>query len=222
LDCLHGNKVRLISDKWYQLDKAIARVRRGEEDKGRHRARFEDGVKEHDEFFGNRKLQALPVCERRHYHIYTCDKTFFEHKVILTRISLANNVVERHTIYLFESNTGFPHFYKVGSKTQTARRSVIYFREEGNPADFQTKFAVFKKFFKEKAGIEWDQRCDGIKGGDDDWHYLPPTGGRPVGQLPYGWIPPVVEVEAGGDEQSATAEDVVYDTESKTSGMDID
>lgn len=68
----------------------------------------------------------------------------------------------------------------------------------------------FKNFFYVKTGIEWDQRLEGIKMPDTYFVYTPPTGGRPIGLLPYGYILPEHRIKEISEE-----DDVVYDTDSE-------
>jgi hypothetical protein len=57
------------------------------------------------------------------------------------------------------------------------------------PKHFQEAFDDFRKFFKDKTQIDWDERCNGIKCGEDAFIYLP-CWGKPLGHLPVGWKEP--------------------------------
>ena len=89
--------------------------------------------------------------------------------------------------------------------------------------DFHTAFGCFKKFFKERSGIDWDERLERIipkkiENGKVVEHnffkYLPPPQGRPTGLLPYGYVRPEDRVAVVNDSEDEDAE-VGYDTDSE-------
>jgi hypothetical protein len=89
---------------------------------------------------------------------------------------------------------------------------------------FSQAFHCFKVFFHKKTGIEWDQRLEGIKMPEDDFVYTPPALGRPVGNIPTGYVRPELreDQKERGEERSGESEDeeVVYDTDSEVEDSD--
>lgn len=91
--------------------------------------------------------------------------------------------------------------------------------------DFHTAFGCFKKFFRERSGIDWDERLERIipkkiENGKVVEHnffkYLPPPQGRPTGLLPYGYVRPEDRVvEVVNDSKDGDADEVGYDTDSE-------
>jgi hypothetical protein len=96
---------------------------------------------------------------------------------------------------LFESNAK-PHLYMAGAKLVQNKRLSSYWRQEMSPNQYYVGFANFKKFFKDKTGIDWDDRCDNLPHQADEFVYTPPPGGRPVGDLPPGKFAPGCGPEA--------------------------
>ena len=67
---------------------------------------------------------------------------------------------------------------------------MVLLRDHGYHKLFKVAFPMFKKRFKDKTGIEWDQRLDKLPPVEGKYIYNPPTGGKPVGEVPKGWNPP--------------------------------
>ncbi|KAK0110713.1 hypothetical protein ONS96_002312 [Cadophora gregata f. sp. sojae] len=138
-------------------------------------------------------------------------------------------MIEKYTLYLFESNAKPPHLYMFGAKYSRSHRPLTFYRQDCHPMDFHTAFTCFKKFFKERSGIDWDDRLERIipkkiENGKVVEHnffkYLPPPQGRPTGLLPYGYVRPedrVVEVVEDDQDGDADVE-MGYDTDSEVGG----
>ncbi len=90
----------------------------------------------------------------------------------------------------------------------------------------QKAFEEFKSIFEEKTGVKWDQRLDKLKQDNGKYVYMPPTGGKPVGVLPFGWkkrnevleqesdsTATISEGTAGGDRRMID-QDLMDDTDS--------
>lgn len=67
---------------------------------------------------------------------------------------------------------------------------MVLERDQHGDKLFLVAFNQFKKIFKRKTGIDWDKRLDKLPTPEDHYVYTPPTGGKPVGALPEGWMPP--------------------------------
>lgn len=111
--------------------------------------------------------------------------------------------------------------------------------------EFRDAFKHFQHFFKDKTGLEWDMRLEkrppnistindkknGQVTPERKFSWKPPVPGRPVGQLPLGYVRPEDREDANesgessgsgssrsGSESSESgvksSEDVVYDTDS--------
>ncbi|KAH7336446.1 hypothetical protein BKA65DRAFT_402145 [Rhexocercosporidium sp. MPI-PUGE-AT-0058] len=215
-DCLQGKTKRRLREKPYTLDRTIMNLKKMNADKLReHRKKFEDGVRISKEL-SNSNL----------HHIYY-DTDAFEYKVMLSRVRLdGKTLIEKYTLYLFESHNKAPPIYMFGAKLSRTCRPISYYRCDCRPMDFATAFSCFKKFFKDRTGIDWDDRLERIipkkiENGKEIpfafFKYLPPIQGRPVGLLPYGYVRP----EDRPMEQRPM-EDVGYDTDSEVGDDDQD
>lgn len=169
------------------------------------------------------------------FHVYR-DQTGFEYEVVMTMISLFDKIkLEKYTLYvrpilerycifskanipqIFESNA-FPKLYKWGAKYNRGREKASFYRE-GCVIEtyFDKAFLEFRNFFKNKTGIEWDQRCDGII--DDDatkFRYTLPEDGKPLGVLPPGYMrpKPLWEIEEEAQDEDMEDADATGDGES--------
>ncbi|KAL5317700.1 hypothetical protein ACEPPN_014798 [Leptodophora sp. 'Broadleaf-Isolate-01'] len=210
-DSLQGKPKRRLGEKPYTLDRTIMNLKKMSADKLReHRKKFEDGVRVSKEL-SNSDL----------FHVYY-DSDAFEYKVMLSRVRLeGKTMIEKYTLYLFESHNKAPPLYMFGAKLSRTCRPIAYYRQDCHPMDFATAFSCFKKFFKERSGIDWDDRLERIipkkieNGKEVEFaffKYLPPIQGRPVGLLPYGYVRP----------EDRPMEDVGYDTDSEVGDDDQD
>ncbi|CAL3963352.1 unnamed protein product [Diplocarpon coronariae] len=228
-DCLQSKKKICLRTKSYSVDRTIIQLKKQEAmDKQDFKRKFDDGVKVSKELSDN-KL----------YHIYY-DIDAFEYKVILSRIRLdGTTMIEKYTLFLFESNNKFPPLYMFGAKLSRSHRPLSYYRQDCHPMDFITAFTCFKKFFKEKSAVEWDMRLERLKSSLDApghgeklfFKYSPPIRGRPVGLLPLGYVRPEDRMptlgmsgnglglgsnsSGGRVEDARPREDVGYDTNSE-------
>ncbi|KAH7409167.1 hypothetical protein BKA64DRAFT_773789 [Cadophora sp. MPI-SDFR-AT-0126] len=216
-DCLLGPKQtkRLLKERAYTLDRTLINLKKGiEVDKVALRKRFDENAR-----------IAHELSNSNMYHIYYEDG--FEYKVILSRVRLdGKTMIEKYTLYLFESNTKAPLLYMFGAKYSRSHRPLTFWRQDCRPMDFHTAFTCFKKFFKERSGIDWDDRLERIipKKIENNkvvehnfFKYLPPPQGRATGLLPCGYVRPedrVVEVADSEGEGDREAE-VGYDTDSE-------
>ncbi|PBP15730.1 brct domain containing protein [Diplocarpon rosae] len=230
-DCLQSNKKRCLSTKSYSVDRTIIRLKKQKALNMRESKRkFDDGIRVSKELSDNKPEL---------YHIYY-DSDAFEYKVILSRIRLdGTTMIEKYTLFLFESNNKFPPLYMFGAKLSRSHRPLSYYRQDCRPMDFPTAFTCFKKFFKEKSGVDWDMRLERLKpsphasghGEKVFFKYSPPIRGRPVGLLPLGYVRPedrmpmlgtsgkglglCLNVSGGRAEDAQPREDVDYDTDSE-------
>lgn len=90
---------------------------------------------------------------------------------------------------IFESNA-VPHTYMVGARFNRPGHATLFIKEFMVPATFDIAFKQFRKFFKIKTGIDWDQRLDGLKSNEEAFVYVPPPKGEPRGVMPIGWKEP--------------------------------
>ncbi|KAK3071538.1 hypothetical protein LTR53_008444 [Teratosphaeriaceae sp. CCFEE 6253] len=92
------------------------------------------------------------------HHIYA-DKTGFKYEVTLTKVDTRKNCNERYTLtlQLYESNTepatyaANLHFAGTGLTSQNTLLATLC-------SNFATAFRAFKKIFKEKTRVAWDDR----------------------------------------------------------------
>jgi len=87
---------------------------------------------------------------------------------------------------------------------------------------FHEAFKIFKKFFKDKTGVEWDMRLEKAEKDEEVFVYTPPILGRPIGLVPEGYVRPEMrepepepELEVVGSFNSGVEEGVAYDTDSE-------
>lgn len=86
---------------------------------------------------------------------------------------------------IWESN-GKPHHYQMTAKYYSKPRDsqpAIHRYPEEAPALFDRVFDHFKRFFRKKTGIDWDERL--VKAGSQPkkyWQYKPPVSSpcRPI------------------------------------------
>jgi hypothetical protein len=82
---------------------------------------------------------------------------------------------------------------------------------------FAEAFRNFKKFFRARTGIDWDDRLEGIRLEDLMYfRYIPPILGRPCGATPWGYVRPELRVQEDAEKEV----DVVYDTDSEVGDSD--
>lgn len=104
-----------------------------------------------------------------------------------------------------------------GAKYSRPSLPASYYRQDCRPMEFSTAFYCFRKFFREKTGVEWDERLERRNSKVDEmgrevdfFKYSPPIRGRPVGLLPWGYVRPEDRVGVVME-----GEGVAYDTESE-------
>ncbi|EKD14011.1 brct domain containing protein [Drepanopeziza brunnea f. sp. 'multigermtubi' MB_m1] len=211
-DCLVRKQKLLLSTRPYTLDRTIMQLRkRNAKDMTEYRKKFEDGVKVSKE-----------LCDNRLYHVYY-DADAFEYKVMLSRFRLdGSTMIEKYTLFLFESHAKAPPLYMFGAKFSRTHRPTSYYREDCHPMVFSTAFNCFKKFFREKSGVDWDLRLERLSPKTDAhgnekvfFKYSPPAGGRPVGLLPPGYVRPDDRPLAQPVDAKAADIIEVYDTDSE-------
>lgn len=76
-----------------------------------------------------------------------------------------------------------------GAKYNRGSCKPSYYRDECRPKIFYDAFRNFKTFFLKKTGVEWDMRLENTKN-PGLFVYTPPVLGRPVGELPSGYVRP--------------------------------
>ena len=81
----------------------------------------------------------------------------------------------------------------VGARFNRPGHATLFIKEYMIPATFDVAFKQFKKFFRIKTGIEWDQRLDGMEPNEDAFVYVPPSKSEPRGVMPMGWKEPQPE-----------------------------
>lgn len=89
-------------------------------------------------------------------------------------------------MFLFESNAR-PHHYHFAAKLNTNSKLVRY-RQDCIPSQFEEAFFKFRRFFRDKTGIDWDDRfeLEGKLEVPDKFRYCAPEWDKPVGILPPG------------------------------------
>ncbi|RYP57784.1 hypothetical protein DL769_009277 [Monosporascus sp. CRB-8-3] len=128
-------------------------------------------------------------------HVYR-DSTFFSYDIKLTRDDEeGGNVGQRYQLTLWEFN-GSPRHYQLTTKyfrRPGDSQPLIYRFPEETPSLFDPVFAEFKRFFRSKTKIDWDERV--AKAGSTPkkyFQYAPPTGGKPVGLVSGGPYSPSI------------------------------
>jgi hypothetical protein len=106
----------------------------------------------------------------------------------------------------------------VGAKYQKGGEKARFHREMCFPKEFYNAFVDFKRLFKKKTGIEWDQRLDGLHTTEEAFKYTPPDGGKPQGVMPAGWT--ALKQERPGKERGKSQEDESSTDESEGTGTD--
>jgi hypothetical protein len=160
------------------------------------------------------------------HHVYV-DKTGFKYNIVLHRIispPKGKKLEESFTIYvspdsstviiqvtdgtskIFESNP-MPPTYVVAKKHKRADLSAVLYHDKDVGKGFQKAFEEFRSIFEDKTGIKWDQRLDKLKQDKQQYVYMPPTDGKPVGVLPFGWKKPNQdsELESGSSAEGTLA-----------------
>ncbi|PQE33960.1 brct domain-containing protein [Rutstroemia sp. NJR-2017a WRK4] len=234
-DCLIGEtgKKKKLATEGYSLSRVMKRLHYTDKQKKNYRNEFEDGVRAAEQFVDN-KL----------HHVYT-DPTGFEYKVVLNRITLnGKHTRQKYTVYLFESHAK-PCTYMAAAKLSIPHMKNSYWKTECYPKIFAEAFVDFKIIFKQKTGVEWDDRLEPLpKGhGEQFFRFQRPRLGWPVGALPSwrkapswgeeektvdscGESPNVSESESSEEEnrgvvvQYTTVEESDYDSDSEVEIID--
>ncbi|KAI0023242.1 hypothetical protein F4780DRAFT_103471 [Xylariomycetidae sp. FL0641] len=117
------------------------------------------------------------------------DETYFGYHITLIRndedSDRKKGVNEKIQLTLFESKAK-PHLYYVranyGGRKHAGKQ--LKWTSSETPQTFEISLVSFKKFFKRRTGIRWDERLDKDKRGTTvpgKFTYLHPTGGKPEG-----------------------------------------
>ena len=109
------------------------------------------------------------------------------------------------TTKIFESNPT-PHTYVVAKKYKRAGLPAVLYHDKDVGKGLQKAFEEFKSIFEDKTGIKWDQRLGKLKQDKQNYVYMPPTGGKPVGVLPFGWKKPNQDSEQELDSSTTISE----------------
>ncbi|RFU34659.1 hypothetical protein B7463_g1732, partial [Scytalidium lignicola] len=142
----------------------------------------------------NEQLRVDPkkeLVDRKLHDIYT-DSTGFKYEVKLHRYE--NEVKahhEKYTLYLFQSRAA-PHTYMTGAKFNKGYTPTVFYRDiMCRPKTLQDALQDFKKLFKNKTGVPWEQRLEKREGRKEtEFVFEVPKLGRPVGELPVEYIMP--------------------------------
>ncbi|KAI9799746.1 MAG: hypothetical protein M1833_003865 [Piccolia ochrophora] len=139
------------------------------------------------------------------YHIYR-DTTLFEYDIVLARADLEKNRNERYQLRLYETHA-VPRMYAVTAKyTRPFFSSTVTLAPPNS--FFKDAFIAFRRFFKGKTHIEWEERQDGKKWAEDAFWYTLPAAGKPRGEMPPGWMKLEPEKGSqGGDSVIGDGED---------------
>ncbi|KAK5170432.1 uncharacterized protein LTR77_005020 [Saxophila tyrrhenica] len=139
------------------IDKEISALekRKRAEQKAIEEEEKEERMKEAQMFQKEAKKARNEIFTENH-HIYT-DSTGFKYDVIITKVDTRNNRNERIALTIYESNAE-PYTYatniQFAGTHQRASNNLL--AAIGTP--FPTAFHVFKSYFKERAGVDWDDR----------------------------------------------------------------
>ncbi|EMF17061.1 uncharacterized protein SEPMUDRAFT_14184, partial [Sphaerulina musiva SO2202] len=104
---------------------------------------------------GAQKARAL-LASKRNHHIYQ-DPTGFHFDTTLTKVDTKNNTNERYNLTIFESNAT-PHTYAFTTSFSGTRVPQVINTIVGIGSNLPTAFRAFRNAFKEKTGIEWNDR----------------------------------------------------------------
>ncbi|KAI5928382.1 hypothetical protein F4810DRAFT_705322 [Camillea tinctor] len=125
---------------------------------------------------------AVKGVDPNYNHVYR-DETFFEYEILLTRKDEESGNVEKHVLTLWESNA-WPHLYHFVAKfLKRPRGEPHYYRPSDSPRLLETEFKEFKKYFRQRTGLLWDDRLRRAGTEPTRFQYQPPTGGKPVGLI---------------------------------------
>jgi hypothetical protein len=78
-----------------------------------------------------------------------------------------------------------PHTYLLAKKYVKTGVIAVLHHDERVGREFQKAYAEFKSIFEEKTGINWDQRLNKLQQEKGSYTYTPPSGGKPVGLIPF-------------------------------------
>ncbi|KAI1500491.1 hypothetical protein F5X99DRAFT_429461 [Biscogniauxia marginata] len=177
-------EVHVVAPEW--LEHSIERRRRLSEYSHGH-AQKKEG--ERGRRGDEKARRGIELAERyvdpNLYHVYR-DVTFFEHQITLTRNDEeSGNVGQKYIMTLWESNAK-PHLYiftaKLWKKPRDAKPTI--YRPSDTPRQLEPEFAAFRRFFRSRTGLVWDERV--ARAGTTPacrFQYQPPTRGKPVGLI---------------------------------------
>jgi len=116
------------------------------------------------------------------------DSTHFEYRVRLDRAKEVSpeNQHEHYIMYLFQSRNKSPPLYFFAVKLYSGKgdRNPKEYRPSMTPQTLATEMAQFERFFMKKTGVAWDERLTkSTPAGKGKFSYVPPSGGKPVGEI---------------------------------------
>ncbi|KAH8820038.1 hypothetical protein F5884DRAFT_643417, partial [Xylogone sp. PMI_703] len=181
IDCLpqSDSKKRFMPPKKYTLSSKLKNAKKANNDPS------------YCTKYGDSTTVTRQLVDPRLHDIYA-DCTGFKYEVKLHRYeNEARNLHERYTLCLFQSRA-VPHTYMAGAKFNKGRAPTVFYRDlMCKPKTFDDAFQDFKRLFKNKTGVPWDQRLEKREGRKDtEFAYEVPKLGRPIGELPEGYIIP--------------------------------
>ncbi|OAQ68079.1 brct domain-containing protein [Pochonia chlamydosporia 170] len=152
-----------------------------------HNLRIEYDKKKEDE----RKMKRLEDGKRlgerfidpNLYHVYV-DDLLFPYEIELTRFVPETGHVEKHTLYLYESNAR-PHLYWFGAKFSKRKGDSRphYHLETEYPTTYDIQLSALKQYFEKKTGIEYEERLVRFATRPaDKFQYTPPMRGKSTGR----------------------------------------
>ncbi|KAI1915620.1 hypothetical protein LOZ53_001417 [Ophidiomyces ophidiicola] len=149
--------IRIVSIEWLE-DSLMSKSKRPKREgdylwasKIKTRKKMELEKREASKSTGSDKKTSEP----KDYHLYT-DQQGNRYSALLIRPSMLTKFKERHVIKVFESDLT-PHTYATSAKyTRVGRNAMDYLALPGSTLDVALR--AFGKFFKAKAGIQWDRR----------------------------------------------------------------
>lgn len=137
------------------------RVRReleAEEKQKQERAKRLEAEKKRQEALERKRAARKGRSENfaEHHHVYK-DTTGFSYEVTLTKVDTTRNVNERITLTVFESNAQ-PHTYATNLYFAGTARKPQNNILAAIGTNFSTAFRLFRKAFRERSGVDWDDR----------------------------------------------------------------
>lgn len=181
---LKRKRLKIVDFDWFELSAGPGRVEKVAKYCHRHMLKKQEATRRERERIERGKFLAERFVNTNLYRVHYDDYNF-RYQVSLVRENyLESGHRERHVLYLFESIARPPLFlFAAEYFRRNGDAQPAYFRQSDCSGLFDDEFGHFRRFFRAKTGIRWEDRV--VLHGTmpaSFFAYTPPNRGKPVGR----------------------------------------